>query len=65
MFEPGYRVLAERIDFSMVELVTYIAALGVIAAAAVTSTVAVRAAQRKEQSRVLVPVRSRPRNARR
>ena len=65
MSEPGYRVLAERIDFSMVELVTYIAALGVIAAAAVTSIVALRAAQRKEQSRVLVPVRSRLRNTRR
>ncbi|MGA1801760.1 hypothetical protein [Rhizobium sp. HT1-10] len=43
----------------MVELVTEIAAIASIAVAAAVTTAAVLSNQRKERSRVLVPVRSR------
>lgn len=65
MFELQYRVLAERTGYSMVEFVTHMAAVILIAVAAVTSIVAALAAQRKERSRVLVPIPVRLRNGRR
>ena len=52
-------ILAERSGCFMVELVTEIAAIASIAVAAAVTTAAVLSNQRKERSRVLVPVRSR------